>query len=513
MAFQIGGAEGFGTEIRGLLSSDSDEESDPFEGVYSPRKKSTLPMDSIITAAWKVIFGLVSLAVVCAIGNSFIGFFEGASSIHDGVDELSVVNMTNKVLYGRINSVVKPRKVIEADLQNKLLKIGQVNFDNTKQVWGFNGRIIWSRSRTDLIVCFDLPVEKGSKLRLMDREKNKDLVQCHWHVQKELIRAHYDQKWVFHSDNFKPGHKIALWHAKKKKHIAKKVYIAQQKFTFSKADRNFGTYHEIFQDTTDLYDFEAIKHHTCAFLYVFYFSTRAMLGRTIRAYKEMNTYCAFFVIYFNDVDQLKLSQFKDLEEFRSTGVPLFYFDESKLLKKFPKLFDDYEKKWGFWAWGLAHMPQLVWYEFVGKRMRNLNRVWQMENDVIWTGDLGLMVSQIDQMPGGYLASTECERMHEHWIHYKQRNYIEKPLAANCFFTRVSKQILSIASNDIKENRIAYCEMVFPSLSEMTDGCEFQSIHEQPYVNKDYWWWNVDIDVPTYESLNQSENFLFHRAKW
>lgn len=470
------------------------------------RRKRRPPNVFERTQILKLICVIVSLATCVIIANSFgfIGSDKQASEI--------ISHSTERVVYSRINVVVKPRRVVVANIEQKNLQIEQINSKLESQIWGYDGRRLWPKINPELIVCFKSPVMHGTKLILLDRESNKDSSHCHFRVKGNTIRTHWDSRWVFHSTSFAHGNEVILGKLEKKKHIVKKMYIANQKFKFH--TKKSGTYYDIFQDSSDLYDFDTIKDHSCAFLHTYYFSTKQMLERSIRAYKEINGFCAYFVVYFNDIDNLKPEQISDIEEFRNSGVPFFYFDKTKVLHAYPKIFQDYnEEEWGYWAWGLAHIPQLMWYEYVGKRMTNLNRVWQMENDLVWTGDLGFMLQDIDQMKGGYIASSSCDVMKKGWIHYKQRNYIEKPRACMCFFTRVSTQLLSIASNDIKENRIAYCEMVFPSLCEMTDGCEFDSTHKHRFTSKDYWWWDVDISVEEYRSLNQSKNLMFHRAKW
>ena len=108
----------------------------------------------------------------------------------------------------------------------------------------------------------------------------------HFHVSRGLIRSHYDQKYVFNCGTFSSGNKIDLWTLKKiRKEDGNLFTVKNQLFDFG--NQRLGTYEEVFHTKMDAMDDHINHDHTCAFLYVFYFSTRQMLARAARAFKEL----------------------------------------------------------------------------------------------------------------------------------------------------------------------------------------------------------------------------------
>ena len=251
--------------------------------------------------------------------------------------------------------------------------------------------------------------------------------------------------------------------------------------------------------------------------------------------------CKYIILYWIDTPIISTNQSNEISQLQTIfdDETVFVVDTINTNKTFPNLLPfmfSLNLDWltpETWAWNMADVPELVWYDHNRDKIMNdeerLNEsvwIWMMEYDIGWKGNLGeiLMDTFTKKSKATYLGYNYNGPKLMKWTHIYKRynvpNYTDDGIY-NCLIQliRYTAFIMDKMIEQINNKEIIYCECrgIMLCRDFESDGCIIEDM--QKLFTKNFGWFYSGTTYKKdkwFDSIayNDSEwNKLYHRLKW
>lgn len=229
---------------------------------------------------------------------------------------------------------------------------------------------------------------------------------------------------------------------------------------------------------------------SCFVLHKFHHLTQSAIKQISLASEQLHGKCFYVVLYW--IDQplpYTLKQIQDIQLLKKNGNELFIVDYENTNKVFPNFFQfmSDHKKYGWlqmrsYPWNMADIPELVWFHYHRHLFSisdaNRIRIWMLEYDVGWKGDLSQLYSYLDTdfTKCGMLA-YDCIHHNTQWTHHfkHSESYVynisdHEPYACLIQMVRYVPLLLKLMVDELNENKFVYCESRASMICKREEWC-------------------------------------------